>query len=67
MSRACVLRPERPTQTPAPENPERVGGGAPEGRRAGGVGGRRRPSRERRPQRHPALTPRSRTAGLPAL
>ncbi|XP_057359255.1 fibroblast growth factor 2 [Manis pentadactyla] len=38
-SRACVLRSKRPTQRPAPENPERGGGGAQEGRRAGGVGG----------------------------
>nr|XP_023404286.1 fibroblast growth factor 2 [Loxodonta africana] len=39
MSRACVLRPKRPTQRPAPENRERVGGGAEGGRRAGGAGG----------------------------
>lgn len=38
-SRACVLRSKRPTQRPAPENTERGGGGAQEGRRAGGVGG----------------------------
>ena len=38
-SRACVLRPERPTQRPVPENAERVGGGAQEGRRAGGLRG----------------------------
>lgn len=37
MSRACVLRPKLPTQRPAPESPQRVGGGAQEGRRAGGV------------------------------
>lgn len=39
MSRACVLRPKLPTQRPAPESPQRVGGGAQEGRRAGGVCG----------------------------
>ncbi|XP_059952346.1 fibroblast growth factor 2 [Mesoplodon densirostris] len=38
-SRACVLRPERPTRRPAPENAERVGGGAQEGRRTRGVRG----------------------------
>ncbi|XP_026355134.2 fibroblast growth factor 2 isoform X2 [Ursus arctos] len=38
MSRACVLRPKLPTRRPAPKSPERVGGGAQEGRRAGGVG-----------------------------